>query len=68
MTTSNNQQMELGFGAQNARSSSRRQRRMAGSAWWFAQMRAVVDRAIDWSKCPPGRPEQISMTLAHHNR
>jgi hypothetical protein len=36
--------------------SAQRQRRRA--QWWFAQMRLVVDRALDWQPAPPPRPEQ----------
>jgi hypothetical protein len=29
------------------------------AAWWFAQMRRIVDQAIAWQPAPPARPEQI---------
>jgi hypothetical protein len=42
-----------------------RDRRLARAAWWFEQMHAVVDRALDWSPAPPPRPEQIRLSLAN---
>jgi len=32
--------------------------RVSRAQWWFAQMRQVVDRAMDWEPNAPGRPEQ----------
>ncbi len=34
------------------------------AAWWFEQMRRVVDAAFDWQAAPPPRPEQIPLRLA----
>jgi hypothetical protein len=34
-------------------------RRISRAQWWFAQMRAVVDCALDWKPAPPPRLEQI---------
>lgn len=39
-------------------------RRLTRARWWFQQMHAVVDGALDWSTPPDPRPEQISLTLA----
>jgi hypothetical protein len=41
-----------------------RGRRRARARWWFEQMHAVVDRALDWSAAPPARPEQTCLSLA----
>lgn len=55
----NNQQMELGFNATKlATPAGRRERRITRGAWWFAHMREIVDRAMDWSATGPARPEQ----------
>jgi hypothetical protein len=37
----------------------RHQRRLRQAGWWFAQMRQVVDRALDRSQTPSGPPEQV---------
>jgi hypothetical protein len=51
--------MELGFaGPAPVRGALRRQRRLERAAWWFTQMRQVVDRALDWQTAPSARPEQ----------
>jgi hypothetical protein len=58
MTT--NQQLELGFnGAPGRVFGRRRETRVERAQWWFAQMRAAVAGAIDWTA--PGQPstEQI---------
>jgi len=34
-------------------------RRLSRAQWWFAQMRRVVDHALDWQPSPPAPPEQI---------
>ena len=55
-----NQQMELGLDkARICRSSNRPRRRLTRANWWFARMREVVDKAMDWQPAPPARPEQI---------
>jgi hypothetical protein len=55
-----NEQMELGFGGgRTCPAASRRQRRLTRADWWFDRMRQVADRALDWRKTPPPRPEQI---------
>lgn len=54
-----NEQLELGLnGAKPLCKPGQRQGRMARAAWWFGQMRQVVDRALDWQSVPSGRPEQ----------
>ena len=55
-----NNQMELGFnGAKLAGipSSNPRNRRIR-AAWWFNQMRSLVDSAMDWKPAAEPRPEQ----------
>jgi hypothetical protein len=59
------EQIELSFDAScRFQPVIRRQRRPGRAQWWFQQMRAVVDRALDWQPAPPPRPEQIYLTLA----
>ncbi|PYI87778.1 MAG: hypothetical protein DME26_05080 [Verrucomicrobia bacterium] len=41
----------------------RRRRRLSRARWWFNQMHAVVDRALDWKPASPGRPEQTYISL-----
>ena len=61
----NNQQIELSFDAScRFQPAIRRQRRQNRARWWFRQMRAVVDLALDWQPEPRPRPEQIYLTLA----
>lgn len=56
----NNAQMELGFnGSKLATPVTRRDRRTTRGAWWFAHMRQIVDRAMDWPATGEPRPEQI---------
>jgi hypothetical protein len=58
-------QLELSFEAPALRHGNMnvRSRRLARARWWFQQMHATVDRALDWSETPAARPEQISLTL-----
>ena len=45
----NTNQMELGLKAKQARATARqKQRRQQRAQWWFAQMRRVVDSAMEW--------------------
>ena len=45
----NSNQMELGLKAKQARQRAReKQRRQQRAQWWFAQMRRVVDGALEW--------------------
>ena len=61
----NKQQLELGFDDQAKRAQVRRLERPAlGVAWWFGQMRRVVDAAVEWRPTPPARPEQTQLRLA----
>jgi len=62
MTNVTNEQLELGFNSGTRCRSSNgipRQRRVARATWWFAQMRQVVERAMDWNAAGEPRPEQI---------
>jgi len=62
MTNATNKQLELGFNAslQHRRNGNpATQGRIARAAWWFAQMREVVEQAIDWSTAGEPRAEQI---------
>lgn len=61
-TATTNQQMELGLAAKAVRRPApRRQRRLPGARWWFAQMRLAVANAVEWGAPPPPRPEQIDL-------
>jgi hypothetical protein len=54
------QQLELGFsGTKIVTGTNRRERRINRGAWWFAHMRQIVDRAMDWPAAGEPRPEQI---------
>ena len=62
MTNATNEQLELGFnGIQRLVNSPRHRGRVARATWWFAQMREVVERAMDWNAVGEPRPEQIWM-------
>jgi hypothetical protein len=55
-----NQQLELGFGGERlAAQNGRSERRVSRAQWWFAHMRRIVDRAMDWQAAGEPRPEQI---------
>jgi hypothetical protein len=61
MTTTNmtTEQMELGFnGIRLAGQAKGRQGRIARASWWFAQMREIVNRAVESAE---PRPEQMWM-------
>lgn len=59
MTTETNAQLELGFnGLRLAAKAKGRQGRIARASWWFAQMREIVNRAVETAE---PRPEQIWM-------
>ncbi len=52
--------MELGLGgAKFVAHTTRRERRIMRAAWWFTQMRQMVDRAFDWETAGAPPPEQI---------
>ena len=57
MTT--NEQLELGFNAQQSRIYGRPRTRVTRAKWWFAKMREAVESAIDWQSEVPPRAEQI---------
>jgi hypothetical protein len=64
----NNEQLELGInpdiryrGAKTARQGGR----IARAGWWFAQMRNIVSRAMDWETAGSPRPEQIWIPATH---
>jgi len=62
MTNATNEQLELGFNPDKSRrgaNSTRQESRMTRATWWFAQMREVVERAMDWNAAGEPRPEQI---------
>lgn len=60
MTNATNEQLELRFhGIKLLASGARPESRTTRAAWWFAQMREVVERAMDWNNVGEPRPEQI---------
>lgn len=61
-----NGQLEMSFGNTGvSRGLNRRSRRQSRAQWWFARMRQVVDRAMDWQPAPAARPEQIWFPGSH---
>jgi hypothetical protein len=61
-----NEQMELGLnGMKFVGQTGRRANRMQRAAWWFAQMRQIVNRAVDWQPAGDARPEQIWLSGTH---
>jgi len=62
----NNEQLELGINGRQSLSNGLASRsRRARADWWFAQMRNIVSRAIDWETAGEPRPEQIWIPGAH---
>ena len=60
MTNATDNQLELGFsGIRPPANAVRREGRIARAGWWFAQMRDIVERAMDWEAAGEPRPEQI---------
>ena len=60
----NKEQLEINLnGLNDCRLPLRRQRRLTRARWWFSQMHAVVDRALDWKPAPPGRPDQTYIAI-----
>ena len=51
-------QLEMSFESHTCPRRAHRRSRQTGAQWWFARMRQVVDKAIDWNCAPQGRPEQ----------
>lgn len=50
------EQMELSLNPANGvRGRRHRANRLPSAQWWFAQMRAAVERAPDWQNHPPVR-------------
>ena len=66
MTTTNNEQLELGFSGLPPKTiSAKREGRIARANWWFAKMREAVETAMDWPAASQPRPEQIWMPGAN---
>ena len=63
----NNAQLELTLERQPLAPlrSNRAGRASRASRWWFARMREVVDRALDWEPVSPARPGQIWFPGSH---
>ncbi len=59
MTT--NEQLELGFNAQQSRIYGRPRTRVTRAQWWFARMREAVESAMDWQNETTPPAEQIWM-------
>jgi len=62
MTNATIEQLELGFNPDiryRGSNGPRHAGRTSRAAWWFAQMREVVERAMDWNAVGEPRPEQI---------
>ena len=66
MTTTNNEQLELGFSGLPPKTiSTKREGRIARANWWFAKMREAVADAMDWPAASQPRPVQIWMPGAN---
>ena len=63
-----NEQMELSLAGGKAIATPRREHRMKRAAWWFGQMRQLVNSAIDWETAPAPRPEQPWLELSHRRQ
>jgi len=61
----NNEQLELGINGANLLPHPAIQNRRTRADWWFAQMRNIVSRAMDWEAAGNPRPEQIWIPGAH---
>jgi len=65
----NNEQLELGIHGNkfhmNGTGHPAARNRRARASWWFTQMRAIVNRAMDWETAGQPRPEQIWIPGAH---
>lgn len=67
MTTTNNEQLELGFSGLPPKTfATKREGRIARANWWFAKMRQAVENAMDWPATSQPRPEQTWMPGANH--
>jgi hypothetical protein len=58
-------QLELGFNGARLQPQQRQSRGTNRAAWWFRQMREVVDRAVEWTPPPPARPQQTWFANTH---
>ena len=65
----NSEQLELGINGNKSRVNGQvypaTRNRRARADWWFAQMRNIVSRAMDWETAGQPRPEQIWIPGAH---
>jgi hypothetical protein len=65
----NNEQLEFGINGSksllNGNGHPVARNRQARAGWWFAQMRNIVSRAMDWEAAACPRPEQIWIPGAH---
>jgi hypothetical protein len=65
MNTNQIRQMELSLEAKSrCRARQARRQRRQRAQWWFAQMRRVVDAAMEWRPESQGRPAQVYLALA----
>jgi len=61
-------QLELGLlpsSTQSRAAATAPRHRLTRAAWWFGQMRRMVDGAMEWSPEPAARPEQILIPGTH---
>ncbi len=64
-----NEQLELGLGGTKlAVQGGRREGKIQRAAWWFAQMRQIVNSAMDWQPTPTAPPQQEWLGLSHHRQ
>ncbi len=64
----NNEQLELGINPDiryRGAKTARREGRTPRAGWWFAHMRNIVNRAMDWETAGQPRPEQIWIPATH---
>jgi hypothetical protein len=61
----NNEQLELGINGNKLTGYPATRSRRARADWWFAQMRNIVSRAMDWETTGGPRPEQIWIPVTH---
>jgi len=62
----NNTQLELGLiQPLNHSASVAPRHRITRAAWWFGQMRRMVDGAMEWTPQTTARPEQILIPGTH---
>ena len=64
-----NEQLELSLaGGKQITPPPHRAGRVARAAWWFGQMRKVVNGAMDWNNTPEPRPEQSWLEISHRRQ